>query len=267
LSRPQWAPSGIDLSRPSAARVYDYYLGGSHNFAVDRKMADEAIRLWPELPAMMRANRRFLRRAVTYLGGQGITQFLDIGSGIPTVGNVHEIAQRENPQARIVYVDNDPVAVTHSRAILAQTPGAVVVEADLRDPDEIVDDPQVRELLDLGRPVALLLVAVLHFVPEQDDPYAAVAALCDRLPTGSHLVISHASSDGQPELAATHQKLYERTPTPMSMRTGEQIARFFSGLRMVPPGLVPIPLWRPDEGAANVAGERMVGYAGVGFKA
>src|SRR6478672_8344901 len=166
MSRPEWAPSGIDLSRPSAARVYDYYLGGSHNFAVDRKMADEAIRLWPELPAMMQANRSFLRRAVTYLSSQGISQFLDIGSGIPTVGNVHEIAQRENPTARVVYVDNDPVAVTHSRAILAQTAGATVIEADLRHPNEIVDDPQVRALIDASRPMALLLVAVLHFVPE-----------------------------------------------------------------------------------------------------
>jgi len=266
MSRPQWAPSGIDLSRPSAARVYDYYLGGSHNFAVDRKMADEAIRLWPELPAMMQANRSFLRRAVRYLASQGISQFVDIGSGIPTVGNVHEIAQHENPQARVVYVDNDPVAVTHSRAILAQTAGATVVEADLRHPDEILADPQVRALLDTGRPVALLLVAVLHFVPEQEDPYAAVTALCDGLPAGSHLVISHASSDGQPDLAATHQQLYERTPTPMTMRTGEQIGAFFSRLEMVPPGLVPIPLWRPDDGTASVASARMVGYAGVGRK-
>jgi hypothetical protein len=215
---------------------------------------------------MMQANRSFLRRAVTYLSSQGISQFLDIGSGIPTVGNVHEIAQRENPKARVVYVDNDPVAVTHSRAILAQTAGATVIEADLRHPNEIVDDPQVRALIDASRPVALLLVAVLHFVPEHDDPYAAVAALCDRLPAGSHLVISHASSDGQPELAETHQQLYKRTPTPMTMRTGEQITKFFSGLQMVPPGLVPIPLWRPDDGAASMSTEGMVGYAGVGYK-
>jgi hypothetical protein len=267
VSRPQWAPSSIDLSRPSAARVYDYYLGGSHNFAVDREMADEAVRLWPELPAMMRANRSFLRRAVTYLAEQGIGQFLDIGSGIPTVGNVHEIAQRKNAEARVVYVDNDPVAVTHSRAILAETAGVTVVEADLRRPDEIMDDPSVQALIDFGRPVALLLVAVLHFVPDQDDPYAAVGTLCGRLPAGSYLVISHASSDGQPELAATHQQLYERTPTPMRMRTGEQIGAFFSGLQMVPPGLVPIPAWRPEDDSASVKGERMVGYAGVGLKA
>jgi hypothetical protein len=266
LSRPRWAPPDVDLSRPSAARVYDYYLGGSHNFAVDRKMADEAIRLWPELPFIMQANRSFLRRAVQYAASEGISQFIDVGSGIPTAGNVHQIVQQENPDARVVYVDNDPVAVAHSRAILADTSGATVVEADLRQPDQIFDDPAVRALIDLDRPVALLLVAVLHFVPDQDDPVLAVRHLSERLASESLVVISHASSDGQPELAATHQQLYQRTPTPMTMRTGDQIATFFSGLRMVPPGLVPIPLWRPEDESVSVVTDRMVGYAGVGFK-
>lgn len=266
MSRPDWAPSGIDLSRPSAARVYDYYLGGSHNFAVDRAMADEAIQMWPELPLMMQANRRFLRRAVQYVSGEGISQFVDLGSGIPTAGNVHEVAQRENPEARVVYVDNDPVAVAHSGAILAQNPLATVVEGDLRDADQIFDYPDVQRLVDLSRPVALLMVAVLHFVPDQDEPFAAVRRLCDRLAPGSYLVVSHASSDGQPDLASSHQQLYRRTPTPMTMRTGEQIAGFFSGLEMVPPGLVPLPLWRPEEDAAAVDRARMVGYAGVGTK-
>jgi len=152
MSRPSWAPPGLDLSRPSAARVYDYYLGGSHNFEVDRRMAEEAIRLWPELPRMMQANRDFMRRAVRYLVGQGITQFIDIGSGIPTAGNVHEVAQRENPQTNVVYVDNDPVAVAHSRAILADVAGTTVVEADFRNPGVIFDDPAVRELIDFNRP-------------------------------------------------------------------------------------------------------------------
>jgi hypothetical protein len=278
MNRPPWAPTSIDLTRPSAARVYDYYLGGSHNFAVDRAMADEAMRLWPELPQIMQANRSFLRRAVRYLTSQGITQFIDIGSGIPTAGNVHEIAQRENPDARVVYVDNDPVAVTHSRAILADTAGAVVVQGDLRFPEQIFDDDALQGLIEFTRPVALLLVAVLHFVPDEDDPYALVARLCAHLPQGSYLAISHASSDGQPELAASHQQLYQRTPTPMTMRTGEEIERFFSGMRLVSPGLVPIPRWRPDEEQVPTptavppapdqpddgTGARMVGYAGVG---
>lgn len=267
LSRPPWAPTSIDLTRPSAARVYDYYLGGSHNFAVDRAMADEAMRLWPELPQIMQANRSFLRRAVRYLTSQGITQFIDIGSGIPTAGNVHEVAQRANPDARVVYVDNDPVAVTHSRAILADSAGAAIVQADLRSPEQIFDDDALQGLVDLTRPVALLLVAVLHFVPDEDDPYGLVARLIAQLPQGSYLAISHASSDGHPELAASHQRLYERTPTPMTMRTGEQIERFFSGTRLVSPGLVPIPRWRPDEEPHQPddgTGARMVGYAGVG---
>ena len=267
MRRPSWAPPGIDLSRPSAARVYDYYLGGSHNFEVDRRMAEEAIRLWPELPFMMQANREFMRRAVRHLASQGISQFIDVGSGIPTAGNVHEVAQQENPQARVVYVDNDPVAVAHSRAILANTAGATVVEADLRHSDHIFEDPGFRALIDLTRPVALLLVAVLHFVPEEDDPSGAVGRLGDRIPSGSYLVVSHASSDGQLDLAATHQQLYQRTPTPMTMRTGEQITRFFSGFQLIAPGLVSLPRWRPEEEPVSVKGERMAGYAGVGYKA
>lgn len=266
MSRPDWAPPGLDLSRPSAARVYDYYLGGWHNFEVDRKMAEEAIRLWPELPALMQANRGFLRRAVRYVAGQGICQFIDIGSGIPTVGNVHEVAQRADPRAQVVYVDNDPVAVAHSKAILASIPGTGVVQADLRHPDVVFEDPGVRALIDFTRPVALLLVAVLHFVPDEDDPFGAVRRCLDRLPSGSYLVISHAGSDGRQEVASTHQRLYQRTATPMTMRTGKEIERFFSGLELVPPGLVPMPLWRP-EGEPVMAGQRMAGYAAVGVKA
>jgi hypothetical protein len=267
MSRPSWAPPGLDLSRPSAARVYDYYLGGSHNFEVDRRMAEEAIRLWPELPRMMQANRDFMRRAVRYLVGQGITQFIDIGSGIPTAGNVHEVAQRENPQTNVVYVDNDPVAVAHSRAILADVTGTTVVEADFRNPGVIFDDPAVRELIDFNRPVALLLVAVLHFVPDADDPYAAVRLCCDMLASGSYLVISHASSDGQRDVGGSHQQLYKRTPTPMTMRTGPQIEGFFGGLELVSPGLVPMPLWRPEDETVSGQDQRMAGYAGVGQKA
>ena len=266
MTRPSWAPPGIDLTRPSAARVYDYYLGGSHNFSVDRQMAQEAIQMWPELPSMMQSNRGFLRRAVTYLAHQGVDQFVDIGSGIPTVGNVHEVANRVNPDAHVVYVDNDPVAVAHSRAILGPTPTAAVIEADLRDAPGLFDASALREMVDLERPVGLLLVAVLHFISEGDDPYSAVHRCLDQLCPGSYLVLSHASADGQPSLATSHQGLYERTPTPMSMRTGEQISGFFAGLEMVEPGLVPISQWRPEDDDEDTAGKRMVGYAGVGRK-
>jgi SAM-dependent methyltransferase len=265
MDRPTWVPSEVDLTRPSAARVYDFYLGGSHNLDVDRRMAREAIAMWPDLPAIMQSNRAFLRRAVRYLAARGVTQFLDIGSGIPTVGNVHEVAHEADPQARVVYVDSDPVAVAHSRAILAGNERTLVLRADLREPDSILDDPSVRALIDLQHPVAVLMVAVLHFVPDEDDPVGAVARIRDRLAPGSHLVLSHASAEGRPEQAASHRQLYRRTATPMTMRSPAGIARFFDGFDLVDPGLVWLPLWRPDEpGASHQQPHRTTGLAGVG---
>lgn len=267
MNRPSWAPPEIDVTRPSAARVYDYYLGGSHNFEVDRRMAEEAMRLWPELPQIMQANRAFLGRAVRFLANEGITQFIDIGSGIPTADHVHEVAQQANPDSRVVYVDRDPVAVAHSRAILANDTHTTVVHADLRQTERIVEDADVRSAIDFSRPVALLMVAVLHFVPDEDDPATAVQRLCDPLPEGSYLVISHASADNQPDRAATHQQLYQRTPTPMTMRTDAQVASFFAGFELVPPGLVSMPLWRPNPAETVDSGaDQMAGYAGVGRK-
>lgn len=267
-TRPGWSPPEIDLRRPSAARVYDFYLGGSHNFEVDRQMAREAIGLWPDLPRIMQANRAFLRRAVQFLVGAGVTQFIDVGSGIPTGGNVHEVAQRANPECRIVYVDRDPVAVAHSRAILAANERTAVVSADLREPDLILDDEAVRAMIDFDRPVGVLLVAVLHFVPDEDDPAGAVAALCEQLVSGSFLTVSHASSDGRPAMAASHQELYKRTPTPMTMRTRAQVAGLFGDFELMPPGLVWLPEWRPEPGEqVGDEPQRMAGYAGVGRKA
>ncbi|ACV80337.1 SAM-dependent methyltransferase [Nakamurella multipartita] len=267
MTRPSWAPPEIDLDRPSAARVYDYYLGGFHNFPADRAMAQEAIRMWPELPVMMQANRAFLRRAIRYCVSRGITQFLDIGSGIPTVGNSHEVARQADPQSRVVYVDIDPIAVAHSRAILGDDPATRVLQGDLRRPDEILNDERVRELLDLDRPVAVLMVALLHFVPDADQPREVIAQLGDALVEGSMLVVSHASSDGQPELAARHQQLYSRTPTPMTMRSKVEIESLFGDFALQEPGVVPIARWHPDPGAqAHPEIERMVGFAGVGLK-
>lgn len=262
-----WVPPEIDVTRPSAARMYDYYLGGSHNFEVDRQVGDEAIRMWPELPRVLRANRAFLHRAVRFAAEQGIDQFLDIGSGIPTVGNVHEIARRWCPSARVAYVDRDPVAVAHSRALLADDARSIVLQADLRDPDQIFARPGLRDLIDLDRPVALLLVAVLHFVQDEDDPRTAVHRLVERLPSGSLLILSHASPPEQREVSETHEKIYQRTPTPLTMRTSEQIEEFFDGLDLLPPGLVPIARWRPDDGAAvGLADHELAGHAGVGRK-
>jgi hypothetical protein len=265
MHRPNWVPAEVDLSRPSAARVYDYYLGGSHNLEVDRHMAREAISLWPDLPEIMRSNRAFLRRSVRYLAGQGITQFLDIGSGIPTVGNVHEVAQQADSRARVVYVDSDPVAVAHSRAILAGDEHTVVVHADVRQPETFLEDPTVWATLDRDQPIAVLMVALLHFVSDEEDPFGAVARVRDRLAPGSHLVLSHASAEGRPEAAASHRELYSRTATPMTMRRRDEIAQFFDGFDLVDPGLVWLPLWRPDNpGAVVEQPERTTGFAGVG---
>ncbi|MFL6128770.1 MAG: SAM-dependent methyltransferase [Mycobacteriales bacterium] len=267
MDRPEWAPVGIDLDRPAAARVYDFYLGGFHNFAADREMGRQAIAMWPELPEIMQANRGFLRRAVRFLAGAGIRQFLDLGSGIPTVGNVHEIAQRATPGARVVYVDNDPVAVEHSRAILAGDERTAVVHADLRDPDSVLADPALTGLLDLDRPVAVLMVAVLHFVPEEADPAGLVARFRDATPAGSYLAVSHATAGERPDRAAEHRGLYQRTATPMTMRTRAQIARLFDGYELVDPGLVYLPEWRPEPGGPAVENpERFTGLAGVGRK-
>ncbi|GAA1097037.1 MULTISPECIES: SAM-dependent methyltransferase [Kitasatospora] len=265
MRQPNWVPAGTDLEKPNAARMYDYYLGGSHNFEADRQMARKAVELWPELPRIMRANRAFLRRAVQYLAESGITRFLDIGSGIPTFGPVHEAARRTAPDARVVYVDNDPVAVAHSRLLLEDDPLSSVVQADLRHVDDLLARPEVSGLLAAGEPVAVLLVAVLHFVPESDDPHKLVAALRDALPPGSALVLSHASLEGRPDQAGSHQDLYRKTPTPLTMRGREAIEAFFDGFELVEPGVVYLPEWRPDDPQeVGPHPERMTGVAGVG---
>nr|WP_232247784.1 SAM-dependent methyltransferase [Kitasatospora azatica] len=256
----------MDLDRPAAARVYDYYLGGSHNFAADREMARKAIEMWPDLPLIMRANRAFLRRSVTFLAEQGFTRFLDIGSGIPTFGAVHEVARQIQPDSRVVYVDKDPVAVAHSRLLLQDDKLSAVVDADLTNPEDLLSRPEVVELLAPGEPVALLLVAVLHFVTDEQDPEGILATLRDALPSGSALAICHASLEGRPDQAETHQALYNRTPTPMTMRAADRINRFFDGFELVEPGVVYLPQWRPDEPAAvGEHPERMVGLVGVGL--
>ncbi|MFE4395875.1 hypothetical protein DR950_38765 [Kitasatospora xanthocidica] len=267
MRRPSWVPEGTDLDKPNAARVYDYYLGGSHNFEVDREMARKAIAMWPELPQIMRSNRAFLRRAVTFLAEQGVTRFLDIGSGIPTFGAVHEIARAIRPEAKVVYVDRDPVAVAHSRLLLEDDHDCAVAQADLRDVDDLLARPEVTELLAAGEPVAVLLVAVAHFVGDEDDPWRLIGTIRDALPPGSALVLSHAALESRPDQAEDHQKLYQRTPTPLTMRTHEQITAMFSGFELVEPGVVHLPLWRPDQpGTVGEHPERIAGVAGVGIR-
>ncbi|MGH3821690.1 MAG: SAM-dependent methyltransferase [Pseudonocardiaceae bacterium] len=268
MELPSWASDDVDIEHPSPARVYDYYLGGSHNFAVDRQLARQAIELWPELPLIMQANRAFLRRSVRYLVSQGITQFLDIGSGIPTEGNVHEVAQVASPQCRVVYVDIDPVAAIHSRAILAGNPLADIIQADLRDVMTIFDDPTVQRLLDLTQPIGVLMVAMLHFVPDAADPASIVALYRKMMPPGSYLVVSHATHEGRPDQAKSHTELYRRAGAPLTMRSRAEIEELLDGFDLVPPGIVFMPLWRPDSPAdVDDHPERFTGYAVVGRRA
>ncbi len=265
--RPDGPTADLDYDRPSAARVYDYYLGGSHNLEVDRRMAREAISMWPELPQIMQANRAFLRRAVEHLVAQGVTQFLDIGSGIPTVGNVHEVAQAAQPDARVVYVDIDAVAVAHSREILAGDERTSVVRADFLDVNAVLGSPEVAAQLDLTRPVGVLMVALLHFVPREADPGAVIARYRDALAPGSHLVVSHVAQEGRPDRVDGHQALYRRTGTPMTIRSRDEIAALFDGFELVEPGLVFLPQWRPDPGTPpEEHPERFPGLAAVGRK-
>lgn len=254
-----------DAEGPNIARVYDYLLGGSHNFAADRAFAQKFLATWPDARRTMRVNRAFLGRAVRYLAGTaGIGQFLDIGSGIPTMGNVHEIAQRAAPDARVVYVDSDEVAVVHSQAILARNKRAIAIKADLRRPGNILGHPDLRNLLDLSEPIALLLVAVLHFLPDQVAPAALVAEPRDALAPGSYVVISHGTADGNPGQVADAHELYARSTAPFQLRSHGEILRFFDGLELIEPGLVRIPLWRPDTTETVADPERIAGYAGVG---
>ncbi|MFJ4964684.1 SAM-dependent methyltransferase [Streptomyces sp. NPDC088729] len=272
MERPAWAPQGTDISVPSVSRMYDFYLGGSHNFEVDREAARKAMEFLPGLPKIMQANRAFMRRAVRHAVGTGISQFLDIGSGIPTFGNVHEVAQAADPEARVAYVDHDPVAVAHSRAVLEGDDRTVIAAADLRRPEEILESPDITALLDFDRPVALLLVAVLHFIEDADDPRGAVARLRDALAPGSLVILTHASYEGIPtsqERAGGAVGVYRAIRNPLVMRSREEIGAFFDGFDMVEPGLVSMPDWRPDNPLAPEQEDPYAfsGFAGVGRKA
>jgi SAM-dependent methyltransferase len=246
MELPEWAPEGVQVDRPSAARIYDYLLGGFHNFAADREVARLAIEAKPDVPVQARVNRAFLHRAVRHVLSQGVDQFLDLGSGIPTLGNVHDIARQDHPEARVVYVDIDPVAVAHSRHVLVGNERVTAVQADLRRPLEIVADPAVQAVIDFSRPVAVLLVAVLHAVPDRDKPGQVLAELRDALAPGSFLVIAHGTQDSRPEESVRLAEISQRTTTPLSLRTHAEILALFDGFELVEPGLVWAPLWRPE---------------------
>jgi S-adenosyl methyltransferase len=267
VERSDWIPEGVPLEKPSVARMYDYHLGGAHNFAADRAAAEAAAAAYPDLPLVMRVNRAFLRRAVTFLAQQGIDQFLDLGSGIPTVGNVHEVAERANPAARVVYVDVDPVAVAHSKMILRGNPRVTVIREDLRDLDRILQDPETRRVLDFNRPLAVLLVFVLHFVPSDTEAIGVTQAVREMIPSGSYVVISHGTAEQlAPEVQEHETRLSRQTTHTLKLRSRDQIAAFFEGLELVPPGLVYLPEWHP-EGADDLfvdQPQRSSSYGGIG---
>jgi SAM-dependent methyltransferase len=265
---PGWAPAGIDVKRANIARVYDYLLGGSHNFLADQDLARSLAAVDPNVRAIARANRDFLGRAVRFLSAAGVRQFLDIGSGIPTQGNVHEVAQEASPGARVAYAEIDPVAVAHSKAILAGHQDTTVIEADLREADKILADPAIGRLIDFGQPAGLLLVSVLPFVADAEDPWRVVATLRDALAPGSYLVLCHATDEGRPAVMEAMDKVYKSgVPSKGGARSRADILRFFDGFDLVDPGLVYMSMWRPDA-PAEVPGDPSLLWclAGVGRK-
>ena len=247
------------------ARVYDVWLGGKDNFASDRAVAEHLATMTPHVVNSARANRAFLGRAVRAVSSLGVSQFLDIGTGIPAAGNTHQVAQKANASARVAYVDNDPIVLTHARALMsgAGHGATTVTQADLRDPEEILSAPGVRDLLDFSRPIALMLVAVLHFIGDDQDPQGIVKRLLEALPGGSHLILSHGTGDTLPkDLAALAEQSYDQASAHLHLRPRQEVARFFEGGELLEPGLVLAPFWRPDAPPGADA-ERLGIYAGV----
>jgi hypothetical protein len=261
----------LDANTPSAARIYDYLLGGSYNFAVDRDTAQAMIGAFPALPQVLRAGRAFVRRATHFLASeQGMTQFLDLGSGIPTVRNIHEIAQAVSPdETRVAYVDIDPVAVAHSRRILRGNQGVTCIQGDLRDPVAVCASPEIRAVIDFSRPVTVILNAVLHFIPDDDAAAAIVDGYMNAAAPGSYLVIGHHTGESARPDEARAREIYTRAAQPLIPRSRTQITKFFHATTIIEPGVVLSPNWRPEP--AETAGPAAdvplyFGYAGVGRK-
>ena len=246
LDHPSRAHTYVDMDTPNAARIYDYLLGGACNSAADRELAQRVLTAMPEAAHVTRVNRAFLRRAVRFLLDSGIRQFIDIGSGIPTAGNVHEVAQQLVPDCRVVYVDHEPIAVLHSELLLQDNEFAAAVQADVREPADLLTSPEVTALIDFDEPVGLLMFALLHHVPDDADPAALMAVYRDVLPPGSYLALSHLTDEGVSERILAVHELYAANSTPITLRDKAVIARFVDGFDPVDPGIVYVPAWRPD---------------------
>jgi hypothetical protein len=242
----------IDTSTPNIARVYDYFLGGKDNYAADREAAEKVIAAAPCTPALTRANRAFIHRSVRYSAETGVRQFIDLGSGLPTQQNTHEVVRRVAPESRVVYVDNDPIVALHGKALLATDDRTVVVEADMRRPIDILDHPHLREAIDWNQPVGVLITSVLHLIPHDEMSQRIVAQFRDRMAAGSHLIISHVTAQDHAETCHRGADVYRKIVAPThTLRDRRQILTLFDGFDLVAPGLVPLPQWRPDLAPAS----------------
>lgn len=244
---PDWVPHDVDLDRPSVARIYDYLLGGYHNFEIDRKLVESLGAMAPEASQSALINRAYLRRAASFVSKQGIDQFLDLGSGIPTAGNLHEVVRRFHPDARVVYVDIEPVAIAHGKALLSDDPLAMAILGDARRPQEILNDPVTRELIDFSRPVGLFAIALMQYIQDDDEATRVLQTFKDRLVPGSYLVLGvWTYDDVPPEVYELYVETSRKTTTPARPRDYDTVVHFFDGFELLEPGVVHAPLWRPE---------------------
>jgi hypothetical protein len=243
------AKRGIDFDKPNAARVYDYLIGGKLNYAIDRMFAEQILQVRPEAKDLALLNRRWLRRAVRFGAEQGVRQFLDIGSGMPTVGHVHEVVQSIDPESRVVYVDNEPVAVAHSEIVLQDNENAAMVQADAEFPDDVLQHATTERLLDFGKPVMVIMAAFIHFIPDERDPAGLIAAYRDAVVPGSYLALSSGTFEGQGEEVRRAAELYQKSGTDVVARSKDELRALLDGFEILPPGIVFTPEWRPDDPA------------------
>jgi SAM-dependent methyltransferase len=263
MAEDEQAPPDIDIRTPNMARMYNYALGGKDNFAADREAVQNLFKLAPENAYVPRANRQFLGKAARFAAEQGITQFIDLGAGLPSQGSTHEVARLVQPDARVVYVDSDPVVLTHARALLAgNDAGLAVIAEDIRETGRILDHPVALRLIDFSRPVAVLFVAVLHGIPDADDPARIVADFARPLAPGSYVILSHLTREGHPaDIVAKKEEVWAKSATPMAYRGRDEILRFFTGLDLVEPGLTTVTRWRaePTDAQLDAAGAWTLG--------
>jgi hypothetical protein len=268
MAEDEQAPPDIDIRTPNMARMYNYALGGKDNFAADREAVQNLFKLAPENAYVPRANRQFLGKAARFAAEQGITQFIDLGAGLPSQGSTHEVARLVQPDARVVYVDSDPVVLAHARALLAgNDAGLAVIAEDIRETGRILDHPYTKRLIDFSKPVAVLFVAVLHGIPDADDPAGIVADFVRPMSPGSYVILSHLTREGHPaEIVAAKEAVWAKSATPMAYRSRDEILRLFTGLDLVEPGLTTVTRWREEPTDAQLDAAGSWTLAGVGRK-